>query len=69
MANQGNQRQQPKDQPTDPHKPTGTSGRQSGNDMGDNSDLRRNDQTTGGGGRRTPDEDEESGLGNRTTNR
>jgi hypothetical protein len=58
------------EQQGDQHAPTGTSGRQSGNDMGDNPDARRRDQTTPSGGRRPiRHDDEESGLGNRTTNR
>jgi hypothetical protein len=51
-------------------KPTGTSGRQSGNDVGDNKDTNRGDQTSGENHRRPAwDDEEESGLGNRTTNR
>ena len=70
MGNQGQQGQR-KDQGNQPHTPTGTSGRQSGDihpGGNDASTPRPNDQNVRGN-RLHLDEDEESGLGNRTTNR
>ena len=69
MGNPGHQHQQ-RNQQT----PTGTSGRQSGDTnsgSSDNNAARRPEQSgsIGGGSRVNRDDDEESGLGNRTTNR
>jgi hypothetical protein len=64
MANQGRQ--------DNPHQPTGTSGRKGGDvnpGINDENDARRGDPATTNRGRNTFDEDEDSGLGNRTTNR
>ena len=63
MANQGNQEQQGK------HTPTGTSGRQGGSDPQRNEPPRGDQGSTGGGRRIRRDDEEESGLGNRITNR
>ena len=68
MGNQGNPGDQ--NQRDDQRKPTGTSGRQSGNDTGTNPDTRPDQTTPSGGNRRVyeEDDDEESGgLGNRTS--
>lgn len=60
-----NQRQSPKSQP---NQPTGTSGRQSGNDKTESGDARSGD--SGGPSRRVNREDEDDSLlGNRTTYR
>jgi hypothetical protein len=65
MAQQGKQDRR------DQLKPTGTSGRESGNDTGDNKDASRDDQTSTGTRPRPAwqDDEEESLLGTRRTNR
>ena len=65
MAERGNQQQ-------DQQRPTGTSGRQSGDintGSSDNNDARRGDTAQPNRSRMNRDEDEDSPLGNRTTNR